>query len=84
MEDSTRLHGKELEAFAKVLDNPAKPVLAILGGAKVRSLGLRIPRSGRPGQDVAVVVVENSRQLAASRVAVSTTTTTTITTATTN
>ncbi|CAE7910963.1 PGK2, partial [Symbiodinium sp. KB8] len=25
----------ELEAFAKVLDNPAKPVLAILGGAKV-------------------------------------------------
>eukprot|EP00439_Symbiodinium_sp_Y106_P058652 s2207_g8.t1 len=26
---------KELEAFAKVLDNPAKPVLAILGGAKV-------------------------------------------------
>eukprot|EP00438_Fugacium_kawagutii_P017031 Skav221326 [mRNA] locus=scaffold1437:17503:24249:- [translate_table: standard] len=27
--------GKELEAFAKVLDTPAKPVLAILGGAKV-------------------------------------------------
>merc|ERR1712136_399661 len=26
---------KELNAFAKVLDNPAKPVLAILGGAKV-------------------------------------------------
>merc|ERR1712037_493830 len=26
---------KELDAFAKVLDNPAKPVLAILGGAKV-------------------------------------------------
>ena len=25
---------QELEAFAKVLDNPAKPVLAILGGAK--------------------------------------------------
>lgn len=29
------LMGKELEAFAKVLDSPAKPVLAILGGAKV-------------------------------------------------
>lgn len=27
--------GKELEAFAKVLDAPATPVLAILGGAKV-------------------------------------------------
>merc|ERR1739844_187670 len=27
---------KELDAFAKVLDCPAKPVLAILGGAKVR------------------------------------------------
>ena len=26
---------KELEAFSKVLDTPAKPVLAILGGAKV-------------------------------------------------
>ena len=26
---------KELEAFAKVLDTPSKPVLAILGGAKV-------------------------------------------------
>merc|ERR1712151_1430973 len=25
----------ELKAFAKVLDNPTKPVLAILGGAKV-------------------------------------------------
>eukprot|EP00326_Haptolina_ericina_P014726 CAMPEP_0181194282 /NCGR_PEP_ID=MMETSP1096-20121128/14257_1 /TAXON_ID=156174 ORGANISM="Chrysochromulina ericina, Strain CCMP281" /NCGR_SAMPLE_ID=MMETSP1096 /ASSEMBLY_ACC=CAM_ASM_000453 /LENGTH=416 /DNA_ID=CAMNT_0023283781 /DNA_START=38 /DNA_END=1288 /DNA_ORIENTATION=- len=29
------LVAKELEAFAKVLDTPAKPVLAILGGAKV-------------------------------------------------
>merc|ERR1712137_651367 len=29
------LMAKELDAFAKVLDNPAKPVLAILGGAKV-------------------------------------------------
>lgn len=29
------LMSKELEAFAKVLDAPAKPVLAILGGAKV-------------------------------------------------
>merc|ERR1712224_845445 len=29
------LMDKELDAFAKVLDNPAKPVLAILGGAKV-------------------------------------------------
>ena len=29
------LVAKELEAFAKVLDAPAKPVLAILGGAKV-------------------------------------------------
>merc|ERR1711874_805127 len=26
---------KELDAFAKVLDSPARPVLAILGGAKV-------------------------------------------------
>ena len=26
---------KELSAFAKVLDSPVKPVLAILGGAKV-------------------------------------------------
>merc|ERR1712167_223418 len=26
---------KELSAFSKVLDNPARPVLAILGGAKV-------------------------------------------------
>jgi len=26
---------KELDAFSKVLDTPAKPVLAILGGAKV-------------------------------------------------
>ena len=29
------LLGKELEAFAKVLDSPAKPVLAILGGEPV-------------------------------------------------
>jgi len=29
------LVAKELDAFAKVLDSPAKPVLAILGGAKV-------------------------------------------------
>merc|ERR1712186_154329 len=29
------LMSKELDAFAKVLDNPARPVLAILGGAKV-------------------------------------------------
>merc|ERR1719377_308227 len=29
------LMSKELDAFAKVLDSPAKPVLAILGGAKV-------------------------------------------------
>merc|ERR1712066_782541 len=29
------LMSKELDAFAKVLDNPAAPVLAILGGAKV-------------------------------------------------
>jgi len=29
------LMGKELSAFAMVLDEPAKPVLAILGGAKV-------------------------------------------------
>jgi phosphoglycerate kinase len=29
------LVAKELENFGKVLDNPAKPVLAILGGAKV-------------------------------------------------
>jgi len=26
---------KELDAFAKVLDNPKRPLLAILGGAKV-------------------------------------------------
>jgi phosphoglycerate kinase len=29
------LMSKELDAFSKVLDNPAKPVMAILGGAKV-------------------------------------------------
>merc|ERR1711972_324406 len=29
------LMGKELSAFSKVLDSPEKPVLAILGGAKV-------------------------------------------------
>merc|ERR1711879_412176 len=29
------LMSKELDAFSKVLDTPAKPVLAILGGAKV-------------------------------------------------
>ena len=29
------LVAKELDAFAKVLDNPTRPVLAILGGAKV-------------------------------------------------
>lgn len=29
------LLGKELEAFAKVLDEPARPLVAILGGAKV-------------------------------------------------
>merc|ERR1719389_68805 len=29
------LVAKELDAFSKVLDTPAKPVLAILGGAKV-------------------------------------------------
>ena len=29
------LVAKELTAFAKVLDTPVKPVLAILGGAKV-------------------------------------------------
>jgi phosphoglycerate kinase len=32
---SGALMSKELDAFAKVLDNPAAPVLAILGGAKV-------------------------------------------------
>merc|ERR1719214_141131 len=32
---SAGMMSKELDAFAKVLDNPAKPVLAILGGAKV-------------------------------------------------
>jgi len=32
---SGNLMSKELDAFAKVLDTPAKPVLAILGGAKV-------------------------------------------------
>merc|ERR1712194_833805 len=32
---SGALMSKELDAFAKVLDSPAKPVLAILGGAKV-------------------------------------------------
>merc|ERR1712134_58787 len=29
------LMARELDAFSKVLDNPAKPVMAILGGAKV-------------------------------------------------
>jgi len=29
------LVAKELDAFAKVLDNPARPMCAILGGAKV-------------------------------------------------
>ena len=29
------LMGAELEAFAKVIDNPQRPVLAILGGAKI-------------------------------------------------
>ena len=29
------LVAKELDAFGKVLDSPTKPVLAILGGAKV-------------------------------------------------
>merc|ERR1719343_1721162 len=29
------LMSQELDAFSKVLDNPARPVLAILGGAKV-------------------------------------------------
>ncbi|KAL3927535.1 MAG: hypothetical protein SGPRY_002777 [Prymnesium sp.] len=33
---SGMLVAKELAAFAKVLDTPVKPVLAILGGAKVR------------------------------------------------
>ena len=33
----TSLMPQELEAFAKVLDNPAKPVLAILGGAPPRA-----------------------------------------------
>merc|ERR1719410_2885744 len=32
---SGALMSKELDAFAKVLESPAKPVLAILGGAKV-------------------------------------------------
>merc|ERR1712228_276947 len=32
---SGALMSKELDAFAKVLDNPAAPVMAILGGAKV-------------------------------------------------
>jgi len=32
---SGALMSKELDAFAKVLDSPVKPVLAILGGAKV-------------------------------------------------
>merc|ERR1711990_548166 len=35
MKASGGLMSKELDAFAKVLDNPAAPVLAILGGAKV-------------------------------------------------
>eukprot|EP00931_Biecheleriopsis_adriatica_P020829 TRINITY_DN137_c0_g2_i1.p1 TRINITY_DN137_c0_g2~~TRINITY_DN137_c0_g2_i1.p1 ORF type:complete len:418 (-),score=129.62 TRINITY_DN137_c0_g2_i1:50-1303(-) len=35
MKCSGFLMSKELDAFAKVLDTPAKPVLAILGGAKV-------------------------------------------------
>ena len=32
---SGALMSKELDAFAKVLDAPVKPMLAILGGAKV-------------------------------------------------
>merc|ERR1711933_585230 len=40
------LMSKELDAFAKVLDEPAKPVLAILGGAKVSS-GRFGPESSR-------------------------------------
>ena len=32
------LMSKELDAFGKVLETPAKPVLAILGGAKVSDL----------------------------------------------
>merc|ERR1712061_291897 len=35
MKCSGGLMSKELDAFAKVLESPAKPVLAILGGAKV-------------------------------------------------
>merc|ERR1719277_2224278 len=35
VKSSGGLMSKELDAFAKVLDTPAKPVLAILGGAKV-------------------------------------------------
>merc|ERR1712048_718642 len=35
MKCSGGLMSKELDAFAKVLETPAKPVLAILGGAKV-------------------------------------------------
>ena len=34
------LVAKELQAFSKVLDAPQKPVLGILGGAKVRSASL--------------------------------------------
>ena len=30
------LMGKEIEYFAKVLENPARPLLVIMGGAKVK------------------------------------------------
>merc|ERR1711869_123445 len=39
---SGALMSKELDAFAKVLDSPVKPVLAILGGAKVSDKVLRL------------------------------------------
>ena len=46
---------QELEAFAKVLDSPVKPVCAILGGAKARvarGLVTSLSCSGTGGESV--------------------------------
>ena len=46
---------QELEAFAKVLDSPVKPVCAILGGAKARACRLSSLSSSGTGADLCKV-----------------------------
>merc|ERR1712014_358468 len=64
MKCSGGLMSKELDAFAKVLETPAKPVLAILGGAKVND-GMAIGTSlyDEDGAKIVPEIMEKAKKL---------------------